>query len=167
MTWATLLADERPHGEGETRGGAWGARCEWSLLGPSRPAQPPSECRWVSDPSQCPMEWKKQPVVNTAQLHTHGVINSINCCGFKPLCFRVVSHLTLSNWTHVFLAAVFKGFLFYFFSKIGFLKEMGICRWTWVWVSSGSRWWTGKAGFLQPTGSQRVGHGCVTELNRK
>ena len=24
MTWATLLADERPHGEGETRGGAEG-----------------------------------------------------------------------------------------------------------------------------------------------
>ena len=30
--------------------------------------------------------------------------------------------------------------------------------WTWVWVSSGSWWWTGKPGVLQSMGSQRVGH---------
>ena len=36
-------------------------------------------------------------------------------------------------------------------------------RWTWVWASSGSWWWTGKPGVLQSTGSQRVGHGWVTE----
>ena len=30
--------------------------------------------------------------------------------------------------------------------------------WTWVWVSSGSWWWTEKPGMLQPVGSQRVGH---------
>ena len=29
-------------------------------------------------------------------------------------------------------------------------------RWTWVWVSSGSWWWTGKPGMLQSMGSQRV-----------
>ena len=28
-------------------------------------------------------------------------------------------------------------------------------RWTWVWVDSGSRWWTGKPGVLQSMGSQR------------
>ena len=28
--------------------------------------------------------------------------------------------------------------------------------WTWVWVSSGSWWWTGKPGVLQSMGSQRV-----------
>ena len=27
-------------------------------------------------------------------------------------------------------------------------------RWTWVWASSGSWWWTGKAGVLQSMGSQ-------------
>ena len=37
--------------------------------------------------------------------------------------------------------------------------------WTWVWVSSGSCWWTGKPGMLQSTGSQRIGHNWVTELN--
>ena len=30
-------------------------------------------------------------------------------------------------------------------------------RWTWVWASSGSWWWTGKLGMLQFMGSQRVG----------
>ena len=29
-------------------------------------------------------------------------------------------------------------------------------RWTWVWVNSGSWWWTGKPGMLQSMGSQRV-----------
>ena len=38
-------------------------------------------------------------------------------------------------------------------------------QWTWVWVSSGSWWWTGKPSVLQPMGSQRVGHDWVTELN--
>ena len=38
-------------------------------------------------------------------------------------------------------------------------------RWTWVWVSSRSWWWTGKPGLLQSMGSQRVGHDWVTELN--
>ena len=29
-----------------------------------------------------------------------------------------------------------------------------LTRWTWVWVSSGSWWWTGKTGVLQSMGSQ-------------
>ena len=36
---------------------------------------------------------------------------------------------------------------------------------TWVWVSSGSWWWTGRPGMLQSTGLQRVGHDWETELN--
>ena len=38
-------------------------------------------------------------------------------------------------------------------------------RWTWVWVNSGSCWWTGRPGVLQFMGSQGVGHDWVTELN--
>ena len=38
-------------------------------------------------------------------------------------------------------------------------------QWTWVWVSSGSWWWTGKPGMLQSMGSQRAGNNWVTELN--
>ena len=37
--------------------------------------------------------------------------------------------------------------------------------WTWIWASSMSWWWTGKTDLLQFRGSQRVGHGWVTELN--
>ena len=37
--------------------------------------------------------------------------------------------------------------------------------WTWVWVNSGSSWWTGRPGVLQSMGSQRVGHDWATELN--
>ena len=38
-------------------------------------------------------------------------------------------------------------------------------RWTWVWVNSGSWWWTGRPGVLRFMGSLRVGHDWVTELN--
>ena len=40
-----------------------------------------------------------------------------------------------------------------------------LIRWTWVWVNSGSWWWTGRPGVLQFMGSQRVGHDWATELN--
>ena len=36
---------------------------------------------------------------------------------------------------------------------------------TWVWVNSGSWWWTGRPGVLQFLGLQRVGHDWATELN--
>ena len=35
----------------------------------------------------------------------------------------------------------------------------------WVWVCSGSLWWTGRTGVLRFMGSQRVGHDWATELN--
>ena len=38
-------------------------------------------------------------------------------------------------------------------------------QWTWVWVNSGSWWWTGWPGMLRFMGSQRVGHNWETELN--
>ena len=38
-------------------------------------------------------------------------------------------------------------------------------RWTWVWVNSGSWWWTGRPGVLHFMGSQRVRHNWATELN--
>ena len=37
----------------------------------------------------------------------------------------------------------------------------------WVWVNSGSWWWTGRPGVLRFMGSQRVGHDWATELNWK
>ena len=41
---------------------------------------------------------------------------------------------------------------------------VSLTRWTWVWVNSGSWWWTGRPGMLQFMGSQRVGHDWATEL---
>jgi len=40
-----------------------------------------------------------------------------------------------------------------------------LTRWMWVWVNSGSWWWTGRPGVLRFVGSQRVGHDWATELN--
>ena len=37
--------------------------------------------------------------------------------------------------------------------------------WKWVWVNSGSWWWTGRPGVLRFMGSQWVGHNWATELN--
>ena len=37
--------------------------------------------------------------------------------------------------------------------------------WAWVWVNSGTLWWTGRPGVLQFMGLQRVGHDWATELN--
>ena len=41
-----------------------------------------------------------------------------------------------------------------------------LTQWTWVWVNSGSWWWTGKPGVLQFMGSQRVRHDWVTEVKK-
>ena len=41
-----------------------------------------------------------------------------------------------------------------------------LTQWTWVWVNSGSWWWTGRTGVLQSNGSQRVGHDWETSLQR-
>ena len=40
-----------------------------------------------------------------------------------------------------------------------------LTRWTWVWVNSGSWWWTGRPCVLRFMGLQRVGHDWATELN--
>jgi len=41
---------------------------------------------------------------------------------------------------------------------------VSLTRWTWVWVNSGSWWWTGRPGVLRCMGLQRVGHDWATEL---
>ena len=40
-----------------------------------------------------------------------------------------------------------------------------LTQWTWVWVDSGSWWWTGRTAMLWFMGSQRIGHDWVAELN--
>jgi len=46
-----------------------------------------------------------------------------------------------------------------------FIVQLSLTQWTWVWVSSGSRWWTGKPIKLQSMGLQRDGQNWATELN--
>ena len=38
-------------------------------------------------------------------------------------------------------------------------------QWKWVWVNSGSLWWTGRPGVLKSMDLQRVGHDWTTKLN--
>ena len=45
------------------------------------------------------------------------------------------------------------------------LKETSLTQWLWVWVNSGSWWWTRRPGVLWFMGLQRVGHDWATELN--
>ena len=40
-----------------------------------------------------------------------------------------------------------------------------LTQWTWVWVNSGSWWWTGRPGVLQSMESQRFHYDWATELN--
>ena len=40
-----------------------------------------------------------------------------------------------------------------------------LTQWMWVWVNSGSWWWTGRPDVLRFMRSQRVGHHWATELN--
>ena len=52
---------------------------------------------------------------------------------------------------------------------IGGQEEKGttedeMTQWTWVWVNSGSWWWTGRPGVLRFMGSQRVRQDWATEL---
>ena len=42
---------------------------------------------------------------------------------------------------------------------------VSLTQWTWVWVNSGSWWWTGRPGVLWFMGLQRVRHDWATELN--
>ena len=38
-------------------------------------------------------------------------------------------------------------------------------QWTWVWIGSGTWWWTGRPIMLQSMGLQKVGYNWATELN--
>ena len=40
-----------------------------------------------------------------------------------------------------------------------------LTRWTWVWASYRSGWWSGKPVMLQSVGSQRIGHDWETEMD--
>ena len=49
--------------------------------------------------------------------------------------------------------------------RMRWLDGITATQWTWVWVNSGSWWWTGRHGVLRFMGSQRVRLDWATELN--
>ena len=69
------------------------------------------------------------------------------------------SWLTARDWCWEGLGAGVEG------DDRGWDGWMALPTWcTWVWVNSGSWWWTGRPGVLPSMGSQRVRHDWVTEL---
>ena len=48
--------------------------------------------------------------------------------------------------------------------RMRWLERASPTWWTWIWLNSGSCWWTGRLGMLRFMGSQRVGHNWATEL---
>ena len=71
-----------------------------------------------------------------------------------------LSTMTCLSW--VALHGVAHGFI-ELDKAVGWMASL--TQWTWVWVNSGSWWWTGRPGVLRFMGSQRVGHDWATELN--
>ena len=47
--------------------------------------------------------------------------------------------------------------------EVGWMAPL--TQWSWVWVNSGSWWWTGRPAVLQSMGSQKVGNAWATRLN--
>ena len=76
------------------------------------------------------------------------------------------SRIWLSDWTE--LRQHIKKQRHYFVNKVLSSQSYSFPSghvWMWVWVNSGSWWWTGRPGVLWFMGSQRVGYDWATELN--
>ena len=81
--------------------------------------------------------------------HTEG------CCSMFLIVAPLFLHSLLCLFTHKTLSTDDRGW-------DGWMASL--TRWTWVWVNSGSWWWTGGPGVLRFMGSQRLGHDWATDL---
>ena len=75
----------------------------------------------------------------------------------SPSVWLISLSMILSRSTHVLANGKIS---FFFMASLYVLPT----QWTWVWVDSGSWWWTGRPEVLQFMGSQRVGHDWATKL---
>ena len=116
----------------------------------------------LSSPSGIPRTWMSVHLILSQRslklffLFFFSCWCSIGCC---PL-FYLPDHLCVLLWCWEGLGAGGEG------DDRGWDGWMASpTRWTWVWVNSGSWWWTGRPGVLWFMGSQRVGHDWATQLN--
>ena len=96
---------------------------------------------------------------------------------------KAVNYLDLTCLARAFFPSTIPAYMKISLVKLGFLSHSpaapkqhalsipislllwSLTRWTWIWVNSGSWWWTGRPGVLRFMGSQRVRHDWATELN--
>ena len=104
----------------------------------------------------------------TARKYSQSILKEILNIHWKDLCWSLNSNI-LATWckelTH------WKRLWCWERLKAGEGDDEGwdgwvasLTQWTWVWVNSGSWWWTGWPGKLQSMGLQRVGHNWATEI---
>ena len=112
--------------------------------------------------------------------HTHGVLVGVDCKEIQPVHPKgdqsrvFIGRTDVEVETPILWPPDAKSWLIWKDSDAG--KDWGDdkgwdgwmaspTQWTWVWVNSGSWWWTGRPAVLQFMGSQRVRHNWATELN--
>ena len=78
---------------------------------------------------------------------------------------HLTSHCRMFGTRWVKKSLFFPILLFSSISLHSSLRKAFLSRCTWVWMNSGSWWWTGRSGMLQFMGSQTVGYDWATELN--
>ena len=98
------------------------------------------------------------------QATVHGVAKSrTRLSDFTSLHFSTVSEGRVSRLMWVTALSSFGKLVGDMGYKNGWVAWL--TQWTWIWVNSGSWWWTGWPGVLRFMGSQRVGHDWATALN--
>ena len=99
---------------------------------------------------------------------------SVSLTGLSSFWFsRVTVTLFVKHFTHYIVFTYITSFVFKE-TQVSNLSRIILSGWDgwmasltkrWVWVDSGSWWWTGRPGVLQSMGSQRVGHDWMTKVS--
>ena len=104
----------------------------------------------------------------TARKYSQSILKEILNIHWKDLCWSLNSNI-LATWCKEL--TLWKRLWCWERLKAGEGDDEGwdgwvasLTQWTWVWVNSGSWWWTGWPGKLQSMGLQRVGHNWATEI---
>ena len=125
---------------------------------------PKNWCFWavvLEKTLESPLDYKEiepvRPKGDKSWVFTGGLMLKLKLQYFGHLMWRVDS---LEKWCWEGLGAGGEG------DDRGWDGCMAsLTRWTWVWASSESWWWTERPGVLQFMGLQRVRHDWATDLN--